>query len=639
LSSVVLCMIVKNEAHVIERCLASVRPHIDAWLVVDTGSGDGTQRLVERALAGLPGRVVEREWVDFGHNRSEALELARELGGEGGYSLVVDADDVFEAPAGFRWPQLRADAYYVEFTLAAHTYQVLRLFSHRLPWRYTGVLHEYPEVPGRAVATQRLSGPRVVVHYEGGRSVGLSGTEKYARDARVLEEALQADPDNIRYQYYLARSYRDSGQWHKALAAYQVRVEMRGGFEEEVYDSLYAIAELHERLAADDDAAASQVVINAYLAAYERRPGRAEALCALARYCREHQRWALARMFAKQALALPYPAGDLLWVDESVYTWRSKDEYAVASYWAGHYAECLRACRELLAGTELPAEQRERVKANMDLAQTQLTGGGTRPNKPNTQDRISTDRAPARTHRTAAPAGDTAPKRRSSRPVRQAETAIIVPVFRRPQHAAPFMESLRSTVSDPHVYAVCDADDLEPIAAWSDAGAKVIVRPARGGAGTFAEKVNAGYRESYEPWLFAVGTDVRFHAGWLESAQAVGGRPGAKVVGTNDLANPRVMSGQHGTHLLIDRTYVDRQGASWDGPGVVCHEGYRHWYVDDEIVTVAKQRRVWASASSSVVEHLHPLFGKGQDDEVYRLGQSYVGEDGKEFERRCRTYL
>lgn len=33
----VLCMIVKDEAHVIERCLTSVRPYVDAWLLVDTG--------------------------------------------------------------------------------------------------------------------------------------------------------------------------------------------------------------------------------------------------------------------------------------------------------------------------------------------------------------------------------------------------------------------------------------------------------------------------------------------------------------------------------------------------------------------------------------------------------------------------
>jgi hypothetical protein len=113
------------------------------------------------------------------------------------------------------------------------------------------------------------------------------------------------------------------------------------------------------------------------------------------------------------------------------------------------------------------------------------------------------------------------------------------------------------------------------------------------------------------PWIFITGDDVRFHPGWLDHAQHIAALTGAHVVGTNDWGNPRVMAGEHGTHLLIRRSYIEEQGASWDGPGVVCHEGYRHNYVDDEIVTVAKQRGVWVSAPGSVVEHFHPMLGQG----------------------------
>jgi hypothetical protein len=111
------------------------------------------------------------------------------------------------------------------------------------------------------------------------------------------------------------------------------------------------------------------------------------------------------------------------------------------------------------------------------------------------------------------------------------------------------------------------------------------------------------------------------------------------VVGTNDLGNPRVLAGEHATHLLIRRSYVDEQGASWDGPGVVAHEGYRHWYVDDEIVTSAKQRGVWQMALGSVVEHFHPLFGKAEQDDVYRLGQSFAQTDRATFLERSEKYL
>jgi glycosyltransferase involved in cell wall biosynthesis len=48
--SIALCMIVKNEAHVIRRCLDSVLPLVDYLLIVDTGSTDDTQTLVREFL-------------------------------------------------------------------------------------------------------------------------------------------------------------------------------------------------------------------------------------------------------------------------------------------------------------------------------------------------------------------------------------------------------------------------------------------------------------------------------------------------------------------------------------------------------------------------------------------------------------
>src|ERR1044072_2443758 len=108
--SVCLNMIVKNEAPVIGRCLASVRSLIDRWVIVDTGSRDGTQALIGEALAGIPGELHERPWRDFGHNRTEALRLAERADD---YLLFIDADEMLRVPEGFSWPQLVDDAYFL----------------------------------------------------------------------------------------------------------------------------------------------------------------------------------------------------------------------------------------------------------------------------------------------------------------------------------------------------------------------------------------------------------------------------------------------------------------------------------------------------------------------------------------------
>lgn len=215
-----------------------------------------------------------------------------------------------------------------------------------------------------------------------------------------------------------------------------------------------------------------------------------------------------------------------------------------------------------------------------------------------------------------------------------ASVAVIVPVLRRPHHAAPFMRSLLLTTDDANVYAVADADDIDTRDAWADAGATVLTSSGT----SFAHKVNDGYRATREPWLFFVGDDVTFHVGWKSHAMHHAAETGALVVGTNDLATGRVVTGQHATHFFIRRDYIDSIGASWDGPGVVAHEGYHHWFVDDEIVNAAKQRGVWCAAMCSVVEHLHPIVDKAPEDEVYELGRSRANEDRATFMRRAGAH-
>ena len=41
-------------------------------------------------MRGIPGELHERPWVDFGHNRQEALLLAK---GKGDYLLFLDRDE------------------------------------------------------------------------------------------------------------------------------------------------------------------------------------------------------------------------------------------------------------------------------------------------------------------------------------------------------------------------------------------------------------------------------------------------------------------------------------------------------------------------------------------------------------------
>lgn len=352
--TICLTMIVKDEAPVIRRCLRSVKPFVDAWVIVDTGSTDATQDLIQKEMAGLPGELHARPWVDFATNRSEALRLA---GRRCDYLYTIDADEELQLPEGWQRPGLEAEAYALRYRFDNLAYDRIALVRSELPWRYQGVLHEYLDC-GHPVAALPLVGPEVICRPEGARS---RDPEKFQKDAGILEEALRREPGNARYRFYLAQSYRDAGDLGKALTHYTARAG-QGGWEEEVYVARLNIARLQERLGAGP-----AEVARAYLEAHAGRPARAEALVDLARFHRLRGEHPLAYLYARAASELE-PSGDALFVETDALAWRALDERAVAAYWTGRYAESLEFCDRLLAERRLPDAEQERIQANRQFA-------------------------------------------------------------------------------------------------------------------------------------------------------------------------------------------------------------------------------------------------------------------------------
>ena len=354
--TVCLNMIVKNEAHVIARCLASARPLIDRWCIVDTGSTDDTARVIHETLAGIPGTLHSRPWKNFGHNRSEALDLARSEGCD--YLLFIDADELFDVPADFAWPStMVADGYELTCHYAGTRYARLALAATRLPWRWVGVLHEYPDC-GQHVRAEPLAAPTVIIHHDGARAHDPS---TYLKDIAILEAALRENPGNARDAFYLAQSYRDAGRLSESKHAYQRRAAM-GGWDEEVWFSLFQAAVLSERLAEP-----AVQVSAAYLAAFNARPSRAEPLVDLARFHRLRGEHGLAYLYARQARDMTQP-GDRLFIDHATYAWRALDEVAISAFYVGT-AEAMTNGRNaaaalLSSGSSLPAAEAERVRRN-----------------------------------------------------------------------------------------------------------------------------------------------------------------------------------------------------------------------------------------------------------------------------------
>ncbi len=365
-----LCMIVKNESHIIKECLESVYPYIDYWVIADNGSTDGTQQLIKDFFEekGIPGELHEVEWVDFGHNRTEALNLCD---GKAEYCLMIDADDTIQGK--MRIPkEMKMDGYALRIQRGDFTWWRTQIFKTGVGWRYTGVLHEYAECP-RGEGEPQMTMERIQGQYFvdartlGARNKNEDGTgidpiQKYSRDADILAKALEDDPDNARYQFYLAQSYFDSQQWDKSLEAYSKRAAM-GGWAEEVFYSVFRCAMI--KLIRGDEWPESQDTL---MQAWNVRPHRAEPLYNLAKIHRTNGNPHLAYLFAQQAMKIPYPQHDILFISDDIYKWQILDEYASTAFYMNDLEGGYQAAQKLVNmcnKNEIPKEHHSRLRDNL----------------------------------------------------------------------------------------------------------------------------------------------------------------------------------------------------------------------------------------------------------------------------------
>ena len=326
-----LNMIVRNEAAIIERCLASVAPVISHYVICDTGSTDDTRERIAAFFAahGVSGEVHELPFVDFGTTRNAALDLARASPGAFGYLLLADADMELEIVD----PAFRSRLHAAAYRVRQHNglaYWNARLLRRDVSARYVGATHEYLSVDA---PVERLEGIAFADH-----ASGSSRAEKVERDIRLLTADLAAHPADARSMFYLAQTYHDAGRHAEARDWYAKRVEA-GGWDEEVW---YAML-MHARsgLALGDDVG----FVDGCLSAYEFRPTRAEPLADLARYYRERGQNETAMLWVEAGRRIPYPDGDLLFVDAGVYRHGLLNEASIAGYYC-RSAERRRAAHE-----------------------------------------------------------------------------------------------------------------------------------------------------------------------------------------------------------------------------------------------------------------------------------------------------
>lgn len=309
-STVCLNMIVKNERAVIERCLHSVLPMIDYWVIIDTGSTDGTQKIIRKSLSKIPGTLLERKWIDFAHNRNEALLLAQNYS-ETDYLFFIDADEKLLFSERFCIPEWKSDTYLGVIRQHSTGVEFLRtcLLKRSISCHWQGAVRE-DLLFDNEISEEVLDDPIVLSLGDGRRSQDRT---RYFREANQLESELKREPNHPRILFLLAECYFAAGSLEKALSFYRKRLQIQDSGLEEVYLSLYTIATI-ERIRKQSSAC----WVSLYQDAFAIASHRAEPLFWINTHHLAMKNFEMGYELVQQALSLDIPR-DRLPVERWIY--------------------------------------------------------------------------------------------------------------------------------------------------------------------------------------------------------------------------------------------------------------------------------------------------------------------------------
>lgn len=343
-----LNMIVKDESHIIEQTLAHLTSkfQFDFWVICDTGSSDNTPQIVHDffAKANIPGKLHSHPWVDFGHNRSRALNEAYD---KTDYVLIFDADDKFCGTPVLPDP-LDLDGYHIAFR-GEVCFRRLALLNNRKKWHYVGVLHEVVLPQEDIGATGDIQGDYYCIPGHGGAR--NDDPNKYRKDAAILEKAYLEQKDlapwlRRRYAFYCAQSYKDAEELDKSIEWYKKRIDL-GGWYQELYVSHTYVGDMLMRKGDTDGA------LKHWLAACELDSDRYETLSRAAKHYEGHDQAFVAKLLYDQVdIWNVAPRSECLFMNERLHSYRLLCEMVLFYASRKHYDRAVEILNILLQRKE-----------------------------------------------------------------------------------------------------------------------------------------------------------------------------------------------------------------------------------------------------------------------------------------------
>lgn len=201
-----LVMIVKNSGEVLRKCLTSVKPYIDYWTILDTGSSDNTKQIIKEELKDIEGQLLEENFIDFSTTRNRAFELSPKK-----CKYIIVLDDSYELKGGSNLRSLLQNEDNSSFcikignvngNILENYYYSLRIVNSNSNLKYTGKIHEY--IYDKNV--KYIKNTNIYINDIEDDNHKVRSRNRFKKDIKLLLEDYIENPTNPRTLMYLAKT-------------------------------------------------------------------------------------------------------------------------------------------------------------------------------------------------------------------------------------------------------------------------------------------------------------------------------------------------------------------------------------------------------------------------------------------------
>jgi glycosyltransferase involved in cell wall biosynthesis len=356
LITISLCLIVKDEEDVIERCLKSVHQAIDELIIVDTGSTDRTKEICQK----YTNKIFDFEWInDFAAARNFAFSCATM-----DYIFWLDADDILLLEDCRKLTALKeiidpaVDAVSMVYCLTQDEHGNMtssnrrnRLVKRLNKFRWQGFVHEYLEVAGNILNSDIVVFHKPLKRHDSDRNLTMYNQR--------LEKGEEFSPRDL---YYFANECLDHGLYEQAVEYYEKFLDTNQGWIEDKISACSKLADCFHYLGNPEREK------HYTLKAFEYDIPRADSCCRMGYGFMQQNEWEKAVFWYKLASGLTRPKDNWGFFNHACWTWLPHLQLCVCYYQLGEYEYAFK--HNEIAGQFIPTD--ERVLSNRDLLEVLL---------------------------------------------------------------------------------------------------------------------------------------------------------------------------------------------------------------------------------------------------------------------------